>query len=252
LEILGLQRPTGASIKEKMTIFHNQARFTTLSGALCLGLLLCGASGCNRSLDFTVTFKESRGLKVGQKLLYKGVDIGEVTSIDLQPGAGVKVGVKVYPERKEMVYQEARFEVSSAGGLLNASGEKFLEMSDDGDKKTPIKPGDIIKGSDSMLDGMMDKVASFARKTLSVAKKAKQQVGALGKEFLDSDEGKELLELLDKMEERGGEEYEKFKKDHLPVIKKRLGEIKKKMEEKGTLDKAKGVLDDLHEALTEQ
>lgn len=216
--------------------------------------LLLEASGCGKKdLTFTVTFGAADNLRAGQKVTYKGVPIGEVTGVDLAPGGEVKVGVRIPDKNKAHVYKEAEFEVENAAGMANVGGEKVLEVSDRGSRRTPIKEGDIIKGVDSLgtsAKALYRKVRAGLTEAVGDAKKALSQ---LGDELMSSDDGKEMTRLLEELERKGGklgtEGYEKLRGEYLPLIREKAEQLKKKMDEAGLADKAKEAWRDLQAAI---
>ena len=232
----------------------NSLKQTSRPGRLIVALVALlaalGACACgNKDLPFIVTFKDAHNLKVGQKLLYNGVTIGEVTGVDLDESGTVKVAVKVPKEHKKRVYKEAKFKVESAGGLVNMSGEKVLAVKDRDGPRTPIQPGDIIKGTDSILDDITETIEQYARKAMKLMGEARTTFNKLSKEFQESEEGKALMEFLGDVEKKVREGGKNFQKEHLPALKERLKKIKQNMEEKGTLDKAGELLENIGEVL---
>ena len=218
---------------------------------LCLMAL---ANGCaKKDLDFTVTFNSAEGLQVGQKVTYKGVAIGEVRGVDVEPGGKVKVSVNIPEQHKKHVYKEAEFHIDNAGGLINVSGEKVLEMSDRGDLRTPIKTGDILEGSDSLATSagvLLDKVRGHLARGLGMVQ---AELERLGEELLSTPEGKDLVKVLEELQEKGkevGKEgYEKLRKEYLPLVKEKAARLKEELDKRGMSDKASEVWKDVEAAM---
>ena len=143
-------------------------RFIVL--AVCLGGLAC--CGNRDALDFTLTFKDAKNLQPGQFLVYKGIRVGEVKAVELDAGGGVKVNVEVDHEHRAVVYREASFTIEKPNGLTDLSGERQITMEDSGSSRTPVLQGDVLKGSEGLLDRITGTVKDVTTSAVDVIGKA--------------------------------------------------------------------------------
>jgi hypothetical protein len=123
-------------------------------------------------LHFIVTFKDAKGLRPGQFLVYKGVRIGEITAIDLD-GPNVKVSLTADENYRLQIYREAKFTIEKLS-LINPTGEHQVVMSDSGDVRTPVVEATVIAGSDGWLGDVTDSLREAAAST---ARAAAQRLG---------------------------------------------------------------------------
>jgi ABC-type transporter Mla subunit MlaD len=123
-------------------------------------------------LHFIVTFKDAKGLRPGQFLVYKGVRIGEVSAVDLD-GAGVNVNLTVGETYRAQVYKEATFTIEKLT-IINPTGEHQVVMADSGKVRTPVEEGTTIVGSEGWLSSVTESLKDAAS---SAARAAGQMVG---------------------------------------------------------------------------
>ncbi|MEE8586586.1 MAG: MCE family protein [Acidobacteriota bacterium] len=118
---------------------------------ILVALLSTTLAGClTSSLRFTITFEEADNLQPGHLVVYKGVQIGRVVSVDLDPGGRIRVDVEIESDRRELVYQEACFRIHKP--FLDTTGKRHIEMEDTNGTRTAIQPGGIVEGADNWLE----------------------------------------------------------------------------------------------------
>lgn len=130
---------------------------------LLLALALLAA--CARDLPFTLLFKDARGLKAGDPLVYRGMTIGEVESVQLD-GVQVRVAVKVKSDHRNTVYREAQYVIENRNGLLDTSGLKQVTMKDSGTARSAVQKADVLQGTDALADIVRDKLRELPGKVL--------------------------------------------------------------------------------------
>lgn len=216
-------------------------------------LTLSSCSKSNEPLNFTLTYKDASNLGVGQFVVYRGIHIGEVTSIELHNDHLVYVGVKIYPPYKKDVYKEAEFEIEKPGGFLDLSGERQITMTDEGSTRTPIKDGDIVQGYNGFWDNLASKASSFGKAAVDWAGNLSQQVVKSIGDFAQSQQGKDFLASLqtfaDSAKSLTEQQYEKFKKENLPKLEEQGRKLKDQLEQSGQSDKAKEFWDKFSSAV---
>ena len=82
--------------------------------ATLLAVALAACSPQSRGLDFAIDFEHAKGLEAGDAVVYRGLRIGEVRSVELKPERGVRVQVTVHQEQRDVVYREARFVIEDS------------------------------------------------------------------------------------------------------------------------------------------
>ncbi len=127
-------------------------------------------------LHFTLTFKDAQQLRPGQFFLYKGVRIGQATSVTLDGSGVVKVSMTVDETHREQVYREATFTIEKLS-LLNPSGEHQIVMTDGGDTHTPIEEGAVIAGSEGWLSDAAEKAGQLVNTATDLASDAAKKLG---------------------------------------------------------------------------
>ena len=106
--------------------------------ALCavLAIALVASSFLNRGTLITIEFDEGHGLKVGDTLRYRGIDIGAVSSLKLaEDFSGVEVGVvlergheQIAVEGSQFWIERARLRIGQIAGLDTVLGAKYLSV----------------------------------------------------------------------------------------------------------------------------
>lgn len=107
----------------------------------------------HEALEFTLLFDDAKTLHPGQFVIYNGVRIGEVTSVELGDDRKVAVAVSIQPEHRAKVYQEAVF-VIERPSFTDISGERQITMKDTSGAHTTIQQGAMINGSNTLWDEM--------------------------------------------------------------------------------------------------
>lgn len=167
-------------------------------GSAVILALVVGACGW-RDVTVTITFKDARGLRAGQPLVYNGVKAGEVSAIGLDPSGRARVDVAVPSRYREVLYLEADYAISSPGGLLDTSGERQIEVGDRPGPRTPLKDGAVIQGREPLLDLLV----RGARDAAVVAWEETQKLGQLvADEIATSESGRRLAEEMRRLGER--------------------------------------------------
>lgn len=81
-----------------------------------------------------IHFTDGHGLKVGEALKYRGIEVGEVTAVDLEPSRrGIRVSVVLQPQAAPLARQGSefwierpQFRLTRVTGLETVVGAKFL------------------------------------------------------------------------------------------------------------------------------
>ncbi len=231
-------------------------KFKRFIGAFAFVIAMLTFSSCSKSnepLNFTLTYKDASNLGVGQFVVYRGIQIGEVTGVDLHNDNLVYVGVKIYPTYKKDVYKEAEFEIEKPGGILDLSGERQITMTDEGSTRTPIRDGDIVQGYNGFWDNLASKASSIGKAAVDWAGNLSQQVLKSIGDFAQSQQAKDLLASLqtfaDSAKSLTEQQYDTFKANNLPKLEEQGKKLKDQLERSGQSERAKKFWDKFSSAV---
>lgn len=224
-----------------MTRFHTTMPWgiTAVLVVCIVGLCGCGLAPGPEPLEFTITWGDADGLAPGQLLVYNGVRIGEVRSVELGDAGRVEVGVRIDPEHRHRVYREAEYLIEKPGGLTDISGERRITMKDrSSETKTPVDPGDIVEGT----GGWVDRIGHWIGARGAWLREAGEELWTTASEWKESPEGQRLLSSLEAFADDAGEwtadQWEEFREDGYPAMEKRVKDLMHHLEEKGRSEEA--------------
>ena len=121
--------------REQVMAGKLQTRLWWLTGicaVLALGLVL--SSFRSQGTQITVHFEDGHGLKAGDTLRYRGIDVGAVRSVKIQDDlSGVSVGVLLSPGNEKIAVEGSQFwierprlKLGQVSGLETIVGAKYL------------------------------------------------------------------------------------------------------------------------------
>ena len=119
-----------------------QGRGTTGRKRVQHGRFLRSTIGLAADLEFGLLFKDAKGLEPGYNLMYRGLRVGTVRDVGLDPDGQVLVQVSVPEEFRGSVYREADFIIERSGAQIT--------MRDRTGSRTPIRAGDVLAGSGTL------------------------------------------------------------------------------------------------------
>jgi hypothetical protein len=105
-------------------------------------------------LPFTITFKDAKQLRPGQFVVYKGVRIGVVKSVELDSAGKIDVAVVIDAEHRAQICQQATFRIEKPS-LLDLSGEHQVTMSDNSGTCIAVARSSIVQGSEGVFDDLV-------------------------------------------------------------------------------------------------
>jgi len=222
-------------------------RLNVVLTLLILALAAGWNQGCKpkeKPLSFQITFNNAKNLATGQFVVYKGIRIGEVASVKLNQEGKVVAIVSIYPEHRQLPYREAQFLIEKPGGITDLSGEKQITMKDRRSPgRTPITDGELIEGTDGIFGQLTDIASGYGAVALESLGAAKDQLVTEFGSFLESPEGKELVNgmqtFAEEAKRQGQEKYQEFVTKQLPELEKQARQMRDKLEKEGYGDKAK-------------
>jgi hypothetical protein len=114
-------------------------------------------------LSFTLVFDDGKGIQPGQFVVYKGVRIGEVKSVDLKDSQA-NVGVQIYAAQRKTAYKEASFRIAQRDLV---SGEHEIIMEDAGDVRTAIEQNSVLRGREGIIDSVIHRGQEWLRQQMA-------------------------------------------------------------------------------------
>jgi phospholipid/cholesterol/gamma-HCH transport system substrate-binding protein len=110
-----------------------------LAGGLAL-LFSRGTAFYADTYDLKLQSGNIGGIKVGASILFRGIQIGNVTSATINPdGKGVTMTLKI--KSKHKLYRDARFEIEQSNFL----GDQFIAIYPGADQGEPLQNGDAVQ-----------------------------------------------------------------------------------------------------------
>lgn len=210
--------------------------------ACALAVAIAGCGGCKKQkpLEFTVTFKDAKGIAPGQSVRRSGVDIGTVQEVKLTETGIVAVRVSIAPGHEQHVYREAEYIIEKRGGVIEPTGEKQIVVNDRTvEQKTPVQPGDVLEGTEGLAGKVKNRLVDWG-------KWAGKQTGELVegiKGWASSPEGQRFQESLKQFAEQAkdmtAERWERFKAEDYPKLRKQASELREKLERDGNSKEAR-------------
>ena len=105
-------------------------------GCLLLAVGLGWVSQRSPGIPITITFDQGHGLKVGDTIRHRGIDVGIVDAVDLTSDlSGIQVGVNLSNEGRAIAVSDSRFWIvrpritmDKVSGLETAIGSKYIRV----------------------------------------------------------------------------------------------------------------------------
>jgi len=114
-----------------------------LTGVIVL-LILCVYAFS--SFSFCVEFDDIKGLKVGDRVYLRGVDVGQVSDISMPVGSKVKTTLKIDKKYRKNLLSDADFFIRSDSFVL---GKKCIQMHVNDESSPLIQKKQVFSGSRS-------------------------------------------------------------------------------------------------------
>lgn len=110
--------------------------------ALVLGLGFGRAR--SNDLAYRIAFEDAENLKPGDSIYLKGVEVGEITDVDLEPDLEVRVGARVRERFRPHMKDHLRHVIVHDKFLF---GKKALLLVPIGDPGKPLDGASVIEGT---------------------------------------------------------------------------------------------------------
>lgn len=219
---------------------------------LFLGVVLTVFLSCSRTpdLEFIVLFEDAKGVRVGEKVMWKGLPIGEVLDIKLHKQGGIGFKLHIHDAYRDTVKVTSAFMIKEP--FINLSGEKHVEMRLLDPNGPRIAPGAVIQGYSSSWDIWLKEGSDkFKELTEELAVKATKLQHVL-EEYAQSEEAAELKKQLQELAEQAAESGRKgleLTKEKLSQLTRDIEQIYQRLEREGKLHEAKKLREQLNEFL---
>lgn len=188
---------------------------------------------CKKSLEFSLLFSDAKGIKSGDRVLFRGVEIGEVAGTGIDPESGLaKVDIRIFPEFSRSLKNGMVFTIKGD------DPERYVDVEDTGTGGEEILRGEKIRGKDSLPTAALDKLKRFIEPFTD----------------RDSEKWKTFKEKLEKFTEDLKEEVEKLKEsDKFKRFLDNLSKMRKSLERRGERDlhELKEKMDEVEKGLSE-
>lgn len=207
-------------------------------------------SGCTEGpLDFKVRFDALKGLEAGDRVLFEGNHIGDVTGAALGDDVYL-VEVTVRREFRNAITRHADFFIVSDARGKNGSAVE-VALSESGG--TPISDGAILDGS-TRISSILKRIREgFDKGALEFKTEFKRMMEEM-KDLPESEQFKSLKEEADRLEEEmrrsGSSAQKKLQEEVLPLLQEKLEKLKKWFEEMGREKEIKPVEEQLEKLRT--
>jgi len=225
---------------------------------LAAGVLLATVIGCSPDwggLQFSLTFQDARGLTAGDPVVYRGVEIGEVRSVELADRQGVRVAVLIRRPHRAAVYREARFVIERSRDHGTRPNARQLSVKDRPGERTPIEAGSTFEGDEPGLGDVWQSLRAQGADALESARDLAHTLAGRLEEAADSPEARRLRKdieaFIDDAGEMAGDQWEAFRRERLPELRRRAEELRDELRREGHEEKAKAFWDDFTRWLDE-
>lgn len=204
-----------------------------------LALLLVNCEKAPKSLTFTIRFKKSKGLDVGQYVKYRDINIGEVLEVYLdEVKRPVHVKVELYPSHTSRVYQETTFRI-----IKPIFDEPYVMMKNIYTGRTPMQQGEVVYGIENKAGELWAIADAKVRGMFNKFSEWEDDIRGWAVEIQNSPEGKKLIQdtydFIDKSHKLTKEKYAEFKTETLPSLIEQAKEFKKQLMNERKQDQAK-------------
>ena len=122
------------------------------------------------------------GLSKGAKVLLRGIEVGDITSMEFDPHDPERILVDIEVNHSAPVYKDA----TATMEIFGITGLKYLELIPGNPKTGFATSGSVLKIKPSMTDGIVDKLDTVARTSTSVMRNIDSLTGLNRQKQVDS------------------------------------------------------------------
>ncbi|REJ86104.1 MAG: MCE family protein [Acidobacteria bacterium] len=125
--------------------------------------LLSGCGNGDDALEFAVTFDDAGGIGDGDEVVYKGLDIGEVTGVGVDQQGNVRVDVRVRSDYRGAIATNSLIEIERAGLL----GGRQLTVRDGEGERRPLEDRGVLAGTLGPVSSAVSSLRSMSTQALT-------------------------------------------------------------------------------------
>jgi phospholipid/cholesterol/gamma-HCH transport system substrate-binding protein len=142
------------------------------------------------SLKIAAIFRDIKGLKIGDKVYFSGIDIGTVSSIELMKDTRVKTGFTIKKDVLKLIRLDSRVTIANEG----LTGGKIVNILPGSEQSPPVNENDILQSIEQVdIDEILkevkkssENITSVSRNLLFITDKINHGYGIFGKIFADT------------------------------------------------------------------
>jgi phospholipid/cholesterol/gamma-HCH transport system substrate-binding protein len=143
-----------------------------------------------QTFKISAVFADIKGLKVGDKVLFSGIDIGTVSSIELYADTRVKTEFTIKKEVMGIIKKDSRVTIANEGLM----GTKIIRILPGSDQSQPAEKDDILLSIEQVdIDDIIQKVntsseniSMVSSNLIDITNKINRGDGIFGKIFTDT------------------------------------------------------------------
>lgn len=202
--------------------------------ASLVGVLLVAAVACwgPEPFRFHVTFEEVDDLEPGAPVLHRGLVVGEVTDVGLDEHGLVLVTVELEDEYRTAVASNSVIRVEATG----LRRRRQLVIEEGPGPRQPLEPGDVLSGSEGVVDDAVTRLGEAARGAWESAADAAGDLADRIRTWAESDEARELADSLDALRreavEQGREGWTRLREEEIPELREKAAELRRTLAER--------------------
>ncbi|OFY47627.1 MAG: hypothetical protein A2Y87_00470, partial [Bacteroidetes bacterium RBG_13_46_8] len=143
------------------------------------------------SLKIAAIFRDIKGLKMGDKVYFSGIDIGTVSSIELMKDTRVKTGFTIKKDVIKLIKLDSRVTIANEG----LTGGKVVNVLPGSEQSPPVNENDTLQTIEQVdIDEILrevkkssENITSVSKNLLFITDKINRGDGIFGKIFADGD-----------------------------------------------------------------
>jgi ABC-type transporter Mla subunit MlaD len=191
------------------------------------------AAACVGSLQLTVLYDRTEGLKQNDPVLWNEQKIGKVQSVKQNGQDRASVQLQISKDFSDKVTDESRFVIQADP---QRQGESFVKMVNLSEKGNPLPRGTAVEGSTSLslkLEKTERGLVSWREQLERELERWEEELSQLPEREWYKELEREMDYWLNKLGQAGVETREYFKEEVLPRLEEALRELRKRLRQLG-------------------
>ena len=209
-----------------------------LAPVAALALLVLAACRAPEPLRFGVTFEDAGGVKRGNRVVHRGLEVGKVTRVGIDDQGLVLVSVEVEDRFRGAVARNSIVRIERYGIRRRVQ----LNLQDSEGERIPLTDGDVLKGSEGVVDDLVTKIQDVTGQVFDRAAEEASTIAERLRTLPDSPEIQDFSEALrlfgEETAQRSREGWTRWREEELPRLRERAEAARRQLEESGMLEEA--------------